>query len=141
MSITDATKPVDLHFAEQHRQFLPEEFFNDLALVEAELEGGLIPEVLLSKGSGTRSIPGIRSSILHELHRLLCTEDPFYKDVRIQARRVSQEAAGLIGTLVAGTCGLFAGMVIGMVAFLSLAVMKIGTEVFCRRYCEAQPTA
>jgi hypothetical protein len=134
MTMPGPSPPVDLHFAEQFKPQLPAEFFDDLVFVEAELDSGAVPDVLVAKGSKSDSIPGIRAGILHELWRLLCTEDPFYKSVREGSRVVTQNAAFAIGAYLATITGLAATLLTGAVAYLALVIMKLGAGLFCSRY-------
>jgi hypothetical protein len=138
MSQGEPSPPVDLHFAETFRPHLPVEFFNDLVIVEAELDSGTLPETLVAKGSEVDSIPGIRAGVLHELWRLLCTEDPFYASVREGTKSVSQKAAIAIGASLATLTGLAATLLTGAVAYLALVVMRLGAGLFCSRYGAAQ---
>ncbi len=133
-----SSKPVDEKFALQHRDALPPQFFSDLNIVEAELARGDLPEDLVSKGEPRDTIPGARSAILFELHRLLCTDDPFYGSVRSGAKEVTQDAAKIMGGVIAGTCGLTVLVATGMVAFLALAVMKLGAGLYCTYYSRSQ---
>ena len=143
-----ASKPKpDLDLVEmtlEYQEHLPPEFFTDFVLVSSDLASLRRPATLRTRGTDKLLEPRekdkgwstkLREAILEELHLLLCTKDPKYKDVRAKGRSLSRPGvyavAGAIGAVIAGVP---AGLITGAVAFFLLFVTKIGVNAFCRAY-------
>ncbi len=134
----------------EYQKHLPPEFFTDLVLVASDLAVARRPSVLRSRGAeklleapenGGGWSTRLREAILHELHLLLCTKDPKYRDVRSKGKSLSKPGvsavAGALGTMLGGVP---AGLITGAVAFFLLLVAKIGINVFCRAYSATPAT-
>jgi len=131
------TKRVDpelVAFAEEHRQFLPEGFLEEVDALESELvqDRSILP--LRAKGRGRRknSNVRIRAAILEELSLFLCSDDARYKDLRGTGKKLTKDATKFIAGVIVGTLGITSGIATGCVAFVALACMRVGIGVFCR---------
>ena len=120
--------------AAAYREYLPEGFEEEVAVIETELAGGRDILAIRERGSRGRkgSVARIRSAVLEELSLFLCSKDPRYKDLRKTGNTLSKDAANFIAGVVAGALSLSAGVATGCVAFLSLAALRVGIGTFCR---------
>ena len=131
-----------MEFAESQRGKLPDRFFAELSAMEADLARGRWPQEPRSRS--VRSLasvpkkqqdalkPGLRSAILAELRLLLCGNDPRYRDVRERGKALSKAGLGAVSAYVAGAVGISLGVATAAVAFIALALCRLGVGVFCR---------
>jgi hypothetical protein len=118
--------------AEEHRADFTQEFFRYRDFVEESLEAENWPELRFRLGQETSRDSKLVKAILSELRALLCTEDKRYSDVRRSAGVFSKVALPAVAAYVAGAVGISVGLASGGVAFIALAVFKVGKNVFCK---------
>jgi hypothetical protein len=127
--------PQLLQIAEASRGRLDTSFFQYRDYVETKLENSEWPEPLRFYSAETsvdESQARLVDLIVAELHLLLCTTDNRYKDVRSKGKIFSQAALPAVAAYVAGACGISVGLATGGVAFIAIAVFRVGVGVFCR---------
>jgi hypothetical protein len=119
--------------AEESRGELPADFFLYYDDLQGALARGTIPEALSARGpDGSAWYGKIGPAILSELEVLLCTDDTKYAEVRKRGEQLGQTTIGAIGASVALQFGLTVAMATGAVAFIAIAIAKIGAATFCR---------
>jgi hypothetical protein len=125
--------------AESHRGKLPADFFTGLTELEADLARGRWPEeprprgeAQAKKGGKRKTKPGLRTAVLEELRLLLCTNDGRYKEVREQGQSLTKVGIAAVAGYVAAALGVSLGLATGAVAFIALAVLRVGAGAFCR---------
>jgi hypothetical protein len=129
--------------AEENRAYLPPAFFEELSAIETSLVLGQDPTEVMrglsekrrakKRGAGAEYSPELRNALLTELSILLCTDDPKYAHVRGFGRQVTAPSVKAIAAIIAGaTFGPVFGLVVGMAAFIGLAIGSIGVEAYCR---------
>lgn len=129
------TEEIDLELieiAEQHREFLTDDFFEYRSYVEDSFQDKEWPNPLLSRGGKIGKLSKIVDAVLEELYLLLCSNHKRYKEVRKQGKAFSKIALPAVASYIGATFGISIGMATGFVGFLSISVFKIGTGVFCR---------
>ena len=76
----------------------------------------------------------IRAIIVRELSVYLCTDDPKYGSLRAEGRNATTALVAMLGATVATASGLPLAAATGCVAYVALAVAKLGATVFCDLY-------
>ena len=130
-----AGDPELLRVAEEWRARLDASFFQYRDYVEARLEENEWPEPLRFYSAETgadESQARLVDMIMAELHLLLCSNDKRYGEVRKSGKVFSQAALPAVAAYVAGACGVSVGLATGGVAFIAIAVFRVGVGVFCR---------
>ena len=74
----------------------------------------------------------LRRAAVAELHKLLCTNERRYKEVRQEGHTLSKAAVAATAGYVAGTLDVSIGLATAAVGFVALAILKVGIGVFCR---------
>ena len=119
--------------AERHRGELPIGFFQSRDFIEASLSAGHWPDELRERAViGRDEAARLANAVLKELHVLFCTSDSRYKGIREEGDKFCSIAVPAVASSVATALGITSGVATGAVAFVALAVLKIGTAVFCR---------
>ncbi len=112
---------------------------NPLADVEdvRSFDSFAFSEMARSETVGSFALPGLgtlrtmKRHIYWELHRLICTEDPEYQDVRNKTSGYLSTVAPIVTTAIAGTLSLPAAIVAGFVTVALLAFTKISRNAWC----------
>jgi len=117
--------------AEQHRGDLPSGFDAVAHEVGLLLESGAAIETL-TRGVKSSLNHRIRAAVLSELRDLLCTDNKRYADVRAHGNTITKTSIASASAYVAGAVGISAAAATACVAFIALAVSKVGVGVFCR---------
>ncbi len=131
MSRDDRTEVARL--AEDYRPELPPEFFTFCDLVESALEHGEWPSLGPSRGGDAPFLSSaVIAAILEEIRLLLCTTNPRYTDIRRRGRSMLTAGIPAIAGYIAGVFGIPVASATGAVAFLVLAILRVGVAVFCR---------
>jgi hypothetical protein len=120
--------------AERYRAKLPTQFFEDLDFVRAEMALGRWPDLRRTKGRHSGWWPKLRAAILLELHALLCSDDPRYKNDRARGAKVGAAAMWAVTGYICGAVGRDKGdeAIAGAVATIALSVAAVGKNAFCR---------
>lgn len=125
--------PEIIGLAEEHRNELSSDFFVYYDDLERQLGQRRLPERLRTRGETSEVwYSELGPAIIDELRLFLCTNDERYASVREKGEGVGQTAIAAIAGSLAAQFGLAVGATTGAVAFIALAVMKIGVSVFCR---------
>ena len=113
-------------------QNLPPQFsidIGDLATLPAP------PKILeLDEATHTWSNGSICQTILGELSLYLCTSDPKYDTLRSQGENATTALVAMLGGTVATKFAISSMTATACVAYVALAVVKLGVGVFCDRY-------
>ena len=117
--------------AEEHRRDLPAGFESAASELAVLLEAGA-PLTAATRGGAGSLNQRIKAAVLAELRELLCTNDVRYKDVREQGKVITRTSLPGVAAYVAATVGISAAAATACVAFVALAVAKIGVGAFCR---------
>jgi hypothetical protein len=117
--------------AEEHRRNLPEGFESTANELSVLLETGA-PLHAMTRGSQGSMNQQIKAAVLRELRDLLCTNDKRYEDVRAHGKVITRTSLASVSAYVAGAVGISAGAAMACVAFVALAVAKVGVGAFCR---------
>jgi hypothetical protein len=129
----DSIDPDVALVAEEHRQVLDEEFFSVSNYIELSLSNGKFPESLRFRdGAHDGKTLALVEATMKELRLLLCTNDKKYDEVRQQGSSFSKLALTAMAGYVAHACSISLGVATGGVAFLALAVFRVGVGVFCQ---------
>ncbi len=91
--------------------------------------------------SGDARNQSIRDLITRELSLYLCTEDPKYESLRAEGKNATTALVAMLGATVAAALGLPLAAATGCVAYVALAVAKLGAGVFCELYPPPTPVA
>lgn len=113
-------------------QNLPPQFstdIGDLATLSAP------PKILeLDEASPPWSNGSICQTILGELSLYLCTSDSKYDTLRSQGENATTALVAMLGGTVATKFGITSMAATACVAYVALAVVKLGVGVFCDCY-------
>jgi hypothetical protein len=118
-------------FAEEHRTSLPIGFDGTAEELTVLMQRGA-PITATARGAAGPLNIRIKDAVVLELRDLLCTDSVRYADVRTHGHVVSRASLASIAAYVAGALGITAGAATACVAFVALAVAKVGSGAFCR---------
>ncbi len=112
-----------------HRNDVPPTF----AVEAFDLRANIPSERILEREepTGQHTNQSIRTLIVRELSIYLCTDDPKYGSLRSQGENATTALVAMLGGTVATTLGLPLATATGCVAYVALAVAKLGVGVFC----------
>jgi hypothetical protein len=97
-----------------------------------------VPIAAAARGGEGSTNQRIKAAVLGELRELLCTENVRYEDVRDHGRVITRTSLAGVSAYVAGAVGISAGAAMACVAFVALAVAKVGVGAFCRMVEDGQ---
>lgn len=118
--------------AEMGRKLLPKEFFAFNDSVDTLVRTGVLrPKTRTRDGSEESWSSRIGLAALEQLRMYLYTDDGRYKDVRAKGKSLARSAVQAIAAYIAGAFGLTVGVATAAVAFLALAITRIGVGTFC----------
>jgi hypothetical protein len=122
-----------INLAEAGRKDLPGDFLEFCESLEGDLSTGLRPQPKTKRGAQTSIwVSKIGPAIVSELHALLCTRDSKYADVRRTGKGLAEKTIPALGIVIAGTFGVPEALATAAVAFVALAVFRVGVATFCR---------
>jgi hypothetical protein len=127
--------------AEDGVTLLPNDFGIHCAALEAAMTLGEWPELVSRLPAGLSLSQRLTNCIVDELYHLFCTEDERYAEVRGAGKSFTKHCLPTVAGFVAGSVGVTEAMASSAIAFVTLAVFKVGRNAFCVLKSKSHPTA